>query len=89
LQLIAALSGRDLPEAAVAKKLPRPSESKLARVRANSIALMARKEGLRRITTRNGAPTQIDVFRSLIDKAPGRAAVQLAIAIYGAKNAKP
>ena len=36
----------------------------------------------------NGEISQIDVLRFLIKKAPGRTAVQLAIAIYGEKSAK-
>jgi hypothetical protein len=36
----------------------------------------------------NGVTTQVDVLRFLITKAPGRTAVQLAIAIYAEKSAK-
>jgi hypothetical protein len=36
----------------------------------------------------NGEISQIDVLRFLIKKAPGRTAVQLAIAIYGEKSAR-
>jgi len=36
----------------------------------------------------NGGLTQIDVLRFLIAKAPGRTAVQLAVAIYAEKSAK-
>ena len=35
-----------------------------------------------------GELTQIDVLRFLIAKAPGRTAVQLAVAIYGEKSTK-
>jgi len=36
----------------------------------------------------NGEITQVDVLRFLIAKAPGRTAVQLAVAIYAEKSAK-
>jgi hypothetical protein len=37
----------------------------------------------------NGELTDIDVLRFLIKKAPGRTALQLAIALYGEKSTRP